>query len=66
VILAPRTLYPKTPECLIVVFDLRYPEAEERLWCEHSAWCGFAHVEKLTADCSMLIVRPGSATEFAA
>lgn len=64
--LAPRPVYPKTPECLMVLFDMRCPETEERLRHQQVAWCGSAHVEKLTAECSVLIVWPGGATRLAA
>ncbi len=59
-------LYPKTLRCLITLFDLRYPGAEERLNREREAWCGFADVERLTPDFSVLIVRPGGARRLAA
>jgi hypothetical protein len=63
---APRPFYTKTPSCLIVLFNMRYPEAEERLRREQASWCSFADVERLTSDCSVLIVRPGGATRLAA
>ncbi len=40
-------LYPKTPECLIVLFELRCPGAEERLRREQAAWHNCARVEGL-------------------
>jgi hypothetical protein len=59
------SFYPKTPRCLPILFDLRYPEAEERLRREQAAWCGFAHVEMLSAESAVLIVQPGAATRLA-
>jgi hypothetical protein len=59
-------LYPHIPECLITLFDLTYPGAERCLQRELDAWHGFAHVEELTAEASVLIIRPGAATELAA
>jgi len=61
-----QALCPKTHRCLIVLFDLRYPGAKERLWREHAAWYGYAHVENLTTDGAVLIIRPGAATRLAA
>lgn len=61
-----KSLCPKTPECLLVLYDPRYPEAEERLQREVNAWCGFAYIERLTVDSAVLIIRPGAATELAA
>jgi hypothetical protein len=66
VTLAPRPFYIETPKCLITLFDLRCPGAEERLHRERAAWRGFAYVERLTADCGVLIVQPGGATELPA
>ena len=61
---APKPFYPNNPECLAVLFDLRYPDTGERLRREQAAWCGFAHVEKLTAESSVLIIWPGGATRL--
>jgi hypothetical protein len=57
--------YTKTPECLLAAFNLRYPGAEEQLRREQAAWCGSAHVEKLTAGCAVRIIRPGGAVRLA-
>ncbi len=64
----PRTksLCPNGARYLISVFDLRHPGAEERLNRERDAWRGFAHVEKLTAETSVLVVLPGAAAKLAA
>jgi hypothetical protein len=65
VTLAPRPFYTTTPECLIVLFNSRYPGAEERLQRERDAWRGSANVEALAANCRALIIRPGGATRLA-
>ena len=61
-----KSLYPNGARYLISVFDLRHPGAEERLNRERDAWCGSAEVERLTAETSVLIVRPGAAARLAA
>jgi hypothetical protein len=61
-----RPLYPNTPECLIVLFDLRRPGSQERLRREQDAWCGFAHAERLAESHSALIILPGGAARLAA
>ena len=58
--------YTKTPECLITVFDLRHPGAEERLRREHDAWGYFVRTERLTLDHTALIISPGAAAELMA
>jgi hypothetical protein len=61
----PELFYTKTPECIIVLFNSRYPGTEERLQRKEGAWCGFAHIEKLAEGRSALITRPGGATRLA-
>jgi hypothetical protein len=58
-------LYLNDPECLIVLFNLRYSGAGERLQREKDARHSFAHVEKPTGGCSALIIRLGVATGLA-
>jgi hypothetical protein len=58
--------YTKTPRCLITIFDLTHPGAEERLRREQIAWRSSAHIERLTADSAALIIHPGGAREIAA
>jgi hypothetical protein len=60
-----RELYPETPRCLTILFDLRHPGTRERLQREVDAWCGSAHVERLAEGRSALIIRPGGATRLA-
>jgi len=57
--------YTKPPKYLLVLFDLEYPGAEERLQREVAAWRDFACVERLAERCSVLIIRPGGATRLA-
>jgi hypothetical protein len=64
-VFAPRPFYTKTPECLIILYDLRYPGAEERLQREQNAWRGSASVERLLEGHSALINWPGGATRLA-
>ena len=59
-------LYPHDPECLIILFDLQHPGSQERLRRERDAWRGFARVERLTEDYSVLIILPGGAARLAA
>jgi hypothetical protein len=47
--------------CLLVLFDLRCPGAEQRLRRELAAWRGFAVTEKLHDHHAVLVVRPGGA-----
>ena len=46
-------------EGLLVVFDLRDPEAMRRCYDERAAWGERADVEILDQDHAVLIVRPG-------
>jgi hypothetical protein len=64
-VFAPEPFYTKTLECLIVLFNLRYPGAEERLRREQDAWDGFASAQGLTDGYSALIMRLGGATRVA-
>jgi hypothetical protein len=59
--IAPPILYKTEPECLIALFDLRCPGAEQRLRRELAAWRGFAHTEMLTDHRVALIMQPGGA-----
>jgi hypothetical protein len=63
---APTQFYPKTPECLIVLFDLRIPDAAEELHHARAAWQEDSDIEALDEDHFILIVRPGWVSEAAA
>jgi hypothetical protein len=56
-------LYASNRECIIVFFK---SGTEEHLRRAEAAWHGYAHVENLTAEASVLIVWPGAATRLAA
>ena len=57
--IAPEPLYPANPECLLVAFNLRHPDAQERLRQEEAAWFGSARIERLSADSAVLFIWPG-------
>jgi hypothetical protein len=56
-----KSLYTTERKCLIALFDLRYPGAEQRLRRELAGWRGLAHVERLVAGSAVLVMRPGGA-----
>jgi hypothetical protein len=56
-----KQLYPSSSECMVVLFDLRLPEAAERLHRERAAWQAQSDVEALDKDHFALTVRPGGA-----
>lgn len=64
--LAPQQLYLSDPECIIVLFDLRDPEAVKQLHRERWAWRELSDIEALSEDCFALILRPGGAQRLAA
>ena len=63
--IAPQTSYPTEPDCLIALFDLRCPGAEQRLRRELAAWRGFARAERLFEDFAVLVILPGGACQGA-
>ena len=56
---------PSDPRCLIIIFDLRCPGAEDRLRSEREGWHDFAEVERLDAGRAALVLRPGGALRSA-
>ncbi len=58
---APNRIYPRSPQCLIVVFDLRVPEAAAVLNRQRAAWQGYASVKILDGELHALVIRPGGA-----
>jgi len=60
------SLYPKTPECLITLFDLRNPNAVEELHRQRAVWQGDSDIEPLDGDHFVLVVQPGWVSEAAA
>jgi hypothetical protein len=65
-VIAPRPLYLSDPECLIVLFDLREPEAVEQLHRGRAIWQGDSDIEALDEDHFILVIRPGAARRLAA
>jgi hypothetical protein len=59
-------LYLNDAECLIMLFDVRQPEAAESLHRQRAAWAEYSDIEALDEDHFVLIVRPGWASEAAA
>ena len=64
--IAPHQLYPNNHECLIILFDLRNPEAVELLHRERATWQELSVIEALSEDCFALILRPCVAQRLAA
>ena len=58
---APKTLYPSSSECMVVLFDLRLPGAAERLHRERAVWQEQSDIEALDKDHFVLIVQAGGA-----
>ena len=54
-------LYPKTPRCIIVLFDLRDPEAVEELYHLRAVWQEDSDIEALDEDHFALMLWPGAA-----
>jgi hypothetical protein len=59
--LALRELYPETPRCNIVLFDLRIPGAAEELHHARAVWQQDSDIETLDEDHFVLVLRPGGA-----
>ncbi len=47
--------------CIIVLFDTSIPGITKRLTREHAGWSDFAEMERLSANCTALLIRPGAA-----
>ncbi len=58
---APHQFYAKTPECIIVLFDLRVSEAVEELHHLRAVWQEDSDIETLDADHFALLLWPGAA-----
>ena len=54
------------PECLVVIFDLREPDAASELHGQRAAWAEYSDIEALDQHHFCLIIRPGWASEAAA
>jgi hypothetical protein len=57
-----KPLYLNNPRCLLTFFDLRCPDAEQRLHRELVAWRGFARPERLLDGRVVLVIKPGRAS----
>jgi len=55
------SLYRNTPECILVLFDVRIPGVGERLHRERATWTERGDIEALDQDHFVLIIRPGGA-----
>ena len=63
--IAPKTLYPNSSECMVVLFDLRLPSTAGRLHREHAAWQEQSDIEALGENHFAFIVRLGGAQRLA-
>ena len=59
-------VYPKDPECLVVTFDVRKPEAAAALHRQRVVLAGYLDIEILVQDPFASVIRPGWASNFAA
>jgi hypothetical protein len=57
--LAPEALYRNDGEYILVIFDLRYPQALERLHRTRAAWQ--ARLELIDKNHVVLVIKPGEA-----
>lgn len=64
--IAPKRVYPKPAESIVVLYDVRIPGAADRFHEQRAAWRERGDVEALDQHHFMLIVRPGGAREMAA
>jgi hypothetical protein len=58
--------YQSNPECLIVIFNLRHPDARRQLNRQRAALPRHSDVEALDEHYAALIIRPGWVSEPAA
>jgi len=61
----PTPVYLSNSECLVVLFDLRSPNAVEELHRQRAVWQGDSDIEALDGDHFVLVVRPGWVSEAA-
>jgi hypothetical protein len=43
----PKSVYPSDPECIVILFDLREPEAPEQVHCLRAVWQTESDLEAL-------------------
>jgi hypothetical protein len=61
VTLAPRPLYASDPECIIILFDLREPQASEQVHHLRAVWQADSDLEALGPDHMIVFLFPGAA-----
>ena len=64
--IAPSQFYPKTPECIIVLFDLRYPGGAEQVHRLRAVWQADSDLEALGPDHVVVYLFPGANQRLAA
>ncbi len=62
----PQRLYPSDPECILIVFDLRDPEACEQVHRLRAVWQAESDLEALGPDHMVVILFPGATQRLAA
>jgi hypothetical protein len=63
---APRPLYASDPECIVILFDLREPEAPEQVHCLRAVWQAESDLEALGPDHMIVFLFPGAGWRLAA
>jgi len=66
VTLAPRPLYASGPECIVILFDLRYPGASQQVHRLRDVWQAHSDLEALGPDHMVVFLFPGATQRFAA
>jgi hypothetical protein len=64
--IAPKQVYPKPTERVVILYDARVPGAADRFHEERAAWQEYGDVEALDEHHYVLVVRPGGARELGA
>lgn len=64
--IAPRQVYPKPTESIVVLYDARLPGAADQFHQERAAWQECGDVEALDENHIVLVVHPGGARELRA
>jgi hypothetical protein len=61
-----RELYLSKPQTIWVLYDLRYPEAYQRLQEQRAAWQEHSKIEALDEDHFVLLIKAGATLRGAA
>ena len=64
--LAPKSLYVSDPECIVILFDLREPEASEQVHHLRAVWQADSNLEALGRDHMIVFLFPGAVRRLAA